>query len=202
LFSQRTYYALRSLAAFASFVLAVSPLAAMADGMSDPLYERTSGAWSIGGYVMGVGNTAACRLTRPASDGTTFGYVTMLSAGTDGMKAMALFTVPIDLPDGTQIVMSMSFDGKAPIMLAGGISSGFLHADLPDDITQMQRVVDTFRSSRLVSLRIIANAVSVKSEQVDLAGSGQAFEENGICMSTMVHVGIERMKNHNAGRER
>jgi hypothetical protein len=158
-------------------------------------YSDTAGDWNIVGFVIGKGNTIACKMQKSAADGSPFAYLSMISTGGNGIDVKALFVFKTEFPEGSSPNVSLSFDREKQKGLIGGVNGGYLHIDLTARGTdELKRLVDLLQSSGALTETASLKGHPDETVMVDLGDSDTAFDKNGICMRAVMGMGAARMQ--------
>ena len=165
----------------------------MAKAEEEPAYINTIGKWEIVGFVKQNGGMAVCRMMTTAEEGSSFAYMLAIGLTTDGLMTRAMFVYPAAAEEMRSVAASATFDGKNRTHLKAGITSGYVHAELPNDIGPLQRTVDLFQHSRVLAI-VTGTGAHAATLHVKLDDAAAAFDTNGICMKETMQKAVDTMK--------
>ena len=168
-------------------------LAAPAKAEDEPAYINTVGKWEVAGFIKQNGSMAVCRMLTKAEEGLSFAYMTAIAATAEGVAVKTMFMYPAAAEEMLSIAAAVTFDGKGRTHLKAGITSGYVHAELPSELGTMQRMVDLLQRSRVMAI-VTGTGPNAAILHVKLDDSAAAFDANGVCMKEVMQKAVDQMK--------
>ncbi len=159
----------------------------------EPDYINTIGKWEVAGFIKQNGAMAICRMLTKTEDGLSFAYVVGIGAGGGQIMVKTMFVYPAAVDEMLTLPVSVTFDGKNRTHLKAGITSGYVHAEFPSDSAAMQRTVNMFQKSKVLTI-VSGLGTKASTLRVKLDDSTAAFDTNGMCLKEMLGKAVERMK--------
>lgn len=167
-------------------------------GLSTPAdldFTYDADSWKIEGNLLGQGNSFVCRMLKDSAQGTRFAYLTGISVGGDGMNNWALFITKTGFPNGVHPMVTVAFDGMKMAPVKGRVDGGYVSIDWSkQSLSVMKKAIDLLDNRKRLRLTVSMDTWTPEITDVDLEGSSRATDINGVCMKSLMDMGMAKMQ--------